>query len=176
MLTRAEKQEQVDLLRERMLRANSVLAVDYRGLTVAESTDLRRRLRALGEGEVEYRVAKNSLLRRATADSGMAPLEAVLTGPTAVAFAFEEPSAVARVLVDFAKDNEKLDIKGGVVDGELMDAGAIERLAALPTGQELRGMLAGTLQAPLRNLSGTLYALLGNLRNALERRGEQLET
>ena len=175
MLTRTEKEQQVELLRERVLRANSMLAVDYCGLNVAELTDLRRQLRALGEGEVEYRVAKNSLLRRATEDSEMAALEAFLSGPTAVAFAFEEPSAVARVLVDFAKDNEKLEIKGGVVEGELMDAAAVERLAKLPTKLELRGMLAGTLQAPMRNLAGTLQALLGQLRNALDQRREQLE-
>ena len=175
MLTRSEKQQQVALLQERVSRANSILAVDYCGLDVADLTDLRRQFRALGEGEAEYRVAKNTLLRRATEGSELAAVEAFLSGPTAVAFAFEEPSAVARVLVDFAKSNDKLEIKGGVVEGELLDAAAVERLAELPTKQELRGMLAGALQAPMRQLAGTLNALLGQLRNALDQRREQLE-
>ena len=175
MLTRAQKEEQVDLLRERSARASSVLAVDYRGLTVSEMTDLRRKLRELGEGHVEYRVAKNSLLKRATAGTPLEGLEPMLQGPTAVAFAFDEPAAVAKVLVDFAKDNEKLEIKGGVVEGEVFDLGAVEQLAKLPSKQELRGMLAGTLQAPMRNLAGTLYGLLGHVRNALEQRAKQLE-
>jgi large subunit ribosomal protein L10 len=82
---------------------------------------------------------------------------------------------VARVLVDYAKENEKLQVKGGVADGEIVDLAAVRVLAALPTKHELRGMLAGTVQAPLRNLAGTMYALLGHLRNALEQRQGQLE-
>jgi large subunit ribosomal protein L10 len=80
------------------------------------------------------------------------------------------------VLVDFAKENEKFEIKGGVVEGEVVDLDTIRQLASLPGKQELRAMVAGTLQAPLRNLAGTLQALLGHLRGALEARQHQLET
>ncbi len=97
-------------------------------------------------------------------------------GPTGVALSYDEPSALAKVLVDYAEENEKFEIKGGVVEGEVVDLDAIKRFAALPSKHELRGMLAGTLQAPMRNLAGTLHSLLGNLRNALEARQRQLDT
>jgi large subunit ribosomal protein L10 len=163
------------MLQERIARATSILAVDYRGLTVAQVTDLRRKLREAAGDKVEYRVAKNTLLKRAADGTPLAGIEAFLAGPTAVAFAFDEPAAVAKVLVDFAKDHEKLAIKGGVIDGDVVDTRGIEALASMPSKQQLRAMLAGTLQAPLRNLAGSLYALLSNLRHALEQRQQQLE-
>jgi large subunit ribosomal protein L10 len=175
MLTRVQKEEQVAFLKQRVDRATSALAMDYRGLTVAQLTELRRKLRELGEGQTDYRVAKNTLLRRAINGTRFEGLGRYLEGPTAVAFAFEDASSVARVLVDYAKDNEKLGLKGGVVEGEVLDAKGIEALSKLPSKLELRGMLAGTLQAPLRNVAGTLYALLGHVRNALEQRQQKLE-
>ena len=175
MQTRNEKEQEVAALREKLERANSVLIVDYRGLTVAEANDLRSRIREQGEGHVEYRVAKNTLLRRAIDGTDAAAIDPYLKGPTAVALAYDEPSAVAKVLVDFAKQNEKLEIKGGMVEGEVLDLSGIRTLAELPSREELRGMLAGTIQAPLRNLAGTLHALLGHVRNALEQRQTQLE-
>ena len=176
MLTRKQKEDAVVVLRAKLQKANAVLAVDYRGLTVAQANDLRTRIRGAGDGQIEYRVAKNTLLRRAAEGTGVEGLHAYLTGPTAVALAPDEPSALAKVLVDFAKENEKFEIKGGVVEGDLVDLETITRLAALPSKEELRAMLAGTLQSPLRSLAGTLSGLLGQLRNALERRQEQLET
>ncbi len=175
MQTRQQKEETVLELHEKLAAVQSVLAVDYRGLTVREAQDLRRRFREVGEGQIEYRVAKNTLLRRAVDGTPAAPIAEYLTGPTALALSYDEPSAVARVLVDFAKENEKFEIKGGVVEGEVIDLETIWQLAALPGKQELRGMLAGTLQAPMRNLAGTLQALLGHLRNALDARQAQLE-
>ncbi len=174
MLTRAEKEEQVRQMADTIGRANTLLAIDYLGLSVQEASDLRRRFRQ-AEGEIEYRVAKNTLLRRAVQGTQAEGLLEFLTGPTALAISFDEPSAVAKALVDYAKDHEVLSIKGGVVDGEVVDLTAIQRLAALPSKHELRGMLAGTIQAPMRNLAGTLHALLGNLRNALDARQRQLE-
>ncbi len=176
MQTRQEKKDAVVVLREKLQQANVVLAVDYRGLTVKEANDLRARLRSAGEGQIEYRVAKNTLLRRAAEGTSAEGIHAYLTGPTAVALAPDEPSALAKVLVDFAKENEKFEIKGGVVAGDVVDLETINQLAALPSKEELRAMLAGTLQSPLRNLAGALSGLLGQLRNALERRQEQLET
>jgi len=174
MLTRAQKEAEVEHLAEALGRAQSLLAIDYRGLTVEGANELRRRLREV-EGEVEYRVSKNTLLRRAIEGTAAAGLSNFLTGPTAIALGFDaEPSSVAKALVDFAKDHEAFEIKGGLVEGEVIDLSEVQRLAALPTKHELRGMLAGTLQAPMRNLAGTLYGLLGNLRNALEQRQQQL--
>jgi large subunit ribosomal protein L10 len=176
MLTRTQKQEQLAMLKDRVARANSILAVDYRGMTVAQMTELRRKLRGAAGDQVEYRVAKNTLLKRAADGSPLAGIGGFLAGPTAVAFAFDEPAAVAKVLVDYAKDNEKLSIKGGVIEGDVLDASGIERLARTPSRQELRGMLAGAVQAPLQNLVGALNSLLGSLCHALEQRRTQLES
>jgi len=175
MLTRQQKEAEVASLKDLLGRANGLLLVDYRGLSVAAANDLRGRLRQLGEGVMQYRVAKNNLVKRAIEGTDAASLDGLLVGPTALAIAFDESSAVAKALVDYAKENELLELKGGVIDGERLDVAAIQALAALPTKDELRGMLAGTLQAPLRNLAGTLHALLGHVRNALEQRQTQLE-
>ncbi len=175
MLTRREKEEQVESLKGALEGANTLVVLDYRGLTVTDASDLRGKLREAGDGSIYYRVAKNTLLRRAIDGTPNSGIESFLTGPTAIAVAYDEPSALAKALVDFAKDNEKLEIKGALVEGEVLDLDAIRALAALPSKDELRGMLAGTLQAPLRNLAGTLHALLGHLRNALEQRQSQLE-
>lgn len=175
MLTRQQKEEQVGLLQEKFGSALALLAFDYRGLTVAESNELRSRLRHAGDGSFEYRVTKNTLIRRAVAGTPAEKLSEFCVGPTALGIAYEEPAALAKVLVEYAKQNDKLTLKGGVLEGEVLDLAGIEALSKLPSKDELRGMLAGTLQAPLRNLAGTLQALLGNLRNALEQRQGQLE-
>ena len=175
MFTRAQKEAKVADLKSLIEGANTLLAIDYRGLTVSDKNDLRARLREAGESPVKYQVAKNTLLRRAIDGTDAAGLGNFLTGPTALAISYDEPSALARALVGYAKDNENFEIKGGVVDGEVVDLDTIRKLAALPSKFELQGMLAGTLQAPLRNLAGTLYSLLGHMRNALEQRQAQLE-
>jgi large subunit ribosomal protein L10 len=176
MLTRQQKSEQVEALRAKVANANSLVAVDFRGMTVDDANALRAKLREAGGKQIEYRVAKNTLLKIATRGTPHEPLAKHLEGPTAVAIAFEEPSAMAKVLVAFAKDNQKFKIKGGVVEGELVDPAGVASLALLPSKLELRGMLAGTLQSPLRNLAGTLQSLLGHLRNALEQRQQKLES
>ena len=176
MLTRQQKSEQVEALRAKVANANSLVAVDYRGMTVDDANSLRAKLREAGGKQIEYRVAKNTLLKIATRGTPHEPLAKHLEGPTAVAIAFDEPSAMAKVLVAFAKDNQKFRIKGGVVEGELVDPAGVATLALLPSKLELRGMLAGTLQSPLRNLAGTLQSLLGHLRNALEQRQQKLES
>ncbi len=176
MRSRAYKEGEVEELRERAERALGILIADYRGLTVSESAELRARLRKEGGKHVEYRVAKNTLVRRAVEGTPASVLEPYLTGPTALAFAFEEPAAVARLLVGYAKQNEKFQIKGGIIDGEVVDLAAIRALAALPGKDELRAMLMAALLAPMTNLAGSLRALLGNLRGALEQRQKQLES
>jgi large subunit ribosomal protein L10 len=175
MLTRQQKHEQVEVLRAKLAKASSLVALDYRGMTVTEANSLRSKLRAAGGKSIEYRVAKNTLLRIATHGTPLESIEKHLEGPTAVAIAYDEPSAMAKVLIAYAKENDKLKIKGGVVDGAAADLAALSILASLPGKQELRGMLAGTLQSPLRNLAGTLQSLLGHLRNALEQRQQKLE-
>lgn len=175
MLTRRQKTEQIDALRAKVANANSLVAVDYRGMTVDDANSLRAKLRAVGGKQIEYRVTKNTLLTIATRGTPHELIAKHLEGPTAIAIAFDEPSAMAKVLVAFAKENTKFRIKGGIVEGELVDPAGVAVLAQLPTKLELRGMLAGTLQSPLRNLAGTLHSLLGHLRNALEQRQQKLE-
>jgi large subunit ribosomal protein L10 len=175
MLTRQQKHEEVDALKTKLANASSLVAVDFRGMTVDDANALRGKLRQAGGKNIEYRVAKNTLLRIATAGTPLEKIDRHLSGPTAIAIAYDEPAAMAKVLVAFAKENEKFKIKGGVVDGEAADLAAITALSTLPGKRELRGMLAGTLQSPLRNLAGTLQSLLGNLRNALEQRQQKLE-
>ena len=171
-MARPEKVAVVDEIRTKLGEADAAILTEYRGLTVGELADLRGALRPAA---TEYKVFKNTLARRAAEEAGLTVLTPMLEGPTAIAFAFEDPGAAARVLVDYAKDHEKLSIKGGVVEGEVVDIAGIQSLAKLPSKLELRGMLAGTLQAPLRKTAGTLYALLGHLRNALEQRQQKLE-
>jgi len=176
MLNRPQKEEQVSLLREKITAAQALVAVDYRGLNVTESNVLRAKLREAGEGRnIEYRVAKNTLVKLALEGTANQPLQSFCSGPTAVAFAFDEPAVLAKILVEYSKEIDKFKMKGGVMDGQALDLDSIEQLARLPGKQELRAMLAGTLQAPLRNLAGTLQALLGHVRNALEERQKQLE-
>lgn len=148
MLTRAQKAEEVEELREKFSRAKSVYVADYRGLSVAAADQLRQRIRRQGAGAFEYRVAKNSLLRRAAADQQAAGLSRHFEGPTAVAISFGDPVGLAKILSDFAKDHEVFEIKGGVVEGTLVDAAQIAALAKLPSMDELRGKIVGLLQAP----------------------------
>lgn len=176
MRTRVEKEAEVTELRERAARANALILADYRGLTVSDANDLRGRLRAIGEGNIEYRVTKNTLLRIALSGTDLQGIEPLLAGPTAVALAFDEPSVLAKALVDYAKENEKFEIKGGFIDGEVVDLAEVRALAALPGKDELRSQLMSAIQAPMQNLTSTLYALLGNMRNALEQRQNQLES
>ena len=176
MRTRVEKEAEVTELRERASRANALILADYRGLTVSDANDLRGRLRALGEGNIEYRITKNTLLRIALSGTDLQGIEPLLVGPTAVALAFDEPWALAKALVDYAKENEKFEIKGGFIDGEVVDLAEVRALAALPGKDELRSQLMSAIQAPMQNLASTLYALLGNVRNALEQRQNQLES
>jgi large subunit ribosomal protein L10 len=175
MRTRQQKEAEVTLLHDKISRANSMVVADYRGLTVAEANSLRGKIREAGEGQIEYRVVKNTLARLAVRETAAAGLEQYLDGPTALAITYEEPSALAKLLVDYAKENEKFEIKGGVLEGEVVDLEAIRRLAALPSTDVLRARLMAAMLAPMQNLAQVLLAPLSQMRNALEARIKQLE-
>ena len=175
MRTKEQKAGEVEMLRERIERANTIVLADYRGLSVADANALRAKLRSAGD-RIESRISKNTLLRRAVEGTVAEPLREYLVGPTAVAFAFEEPAGLARALVDYAKENESFEIKGAWVEGELIDLEGVRAIAALPSVDELRAQLMATMLAPMQNLAGTLHALLGHVRNALEQRQQQLES
>jgi large subunit ribosomal protein L10 len=173
-LNKDEKAEVVTTLTERLRGAPAVIATDFTALSVKQVTDLRRRL---GPVDAEMRVVKNTLARRAAGDSGRDGLLSMLTGPTALVFSAGDPAAAAKVLADFAKEHpERLTLKGGLLDGDALDAAQVGRLAALPPREALLAQLAGGLAAPLTGLAGGLDALISGLARTLAALQQQRES
>ncbi|HGD0519334.1 TPA: 50S ribosomal protein L10 [Streptococcus agalactiae] len=152
----AKKAEQVELIAEKMKAAASIVVVDSRGLTVEQDTNLRRSLR---ESDVEFKVIKNSILIRAAEKAGLEDLKELFVGPSAVAFSNEDVIAPAKVISDFAKDAEALEIKGGSVDGKFTSVEEINALAKLPNKEGMLSMLLSVLQAPVRNVAYAVKAV-----------------
>ncbi len=175
MLTRAEKEEQVADLSERFGRAKSVFVADYRGVTVDQVNVLRSKLRADGSQDYEYRVTKNTLLRRAAENAGVGVLGEHFKGPTAVALSYGDPVNLAKILVDFAKENQAFEIQGGVLEGVALGAEEVATLATLPSLDELRGKLVGLLQAPAQKLAMLMSAPAGQLARVVDARRAQLD-
>jgi large subunit ribosomal protein L10 len=151
-----EKKRIVEEVTEKLKNSASTIITDYRGLSVAEVTELRKQLREAG---VEFKVLKNTLVRRATAQAEMTELDEHLVGPTAVAFSAEDPVAAAKVLSKFAKSNENLKLKVGVVEGKIISVDEIKALADLPSREGLLSMLLSVLQAPIRNFALAVKAV-----------------
>ena len=162
---RPEKVAEVGDLEKRLRTASVVILTDYRGLTVSEIGALRSRLR---EAALEYRVAKNTLLHLAAERAGISGLAPFLSGPTAVVFGDKDPGIPARLLQEFIRQYRKLEIKGGVVQGESVDAAAVQALATLPGRPELLARLVGVIQAPLQGLVGVLTGPPRTLVGALD--------
>jgi len=163
--TKAQKQQLVATLADRLRRSPTVYVTDFTGLDVAKLTQLRRRLRAAG---VEYVVVKNTLALRALGDASVAGLERHLAGPTALVLAGPDPVSAAKVLAEFAKEFEKPAIKAGLVEGRAVTPDQVKRLASLPTRKELLAQLGGALQAPMAGFVGALNGLLMSMVGALE--------
>jgi len=151
----AAKQQEVDAIAAKLRESSSTVVADYRGLNVAEVTQLRKQLREAG---IEFQVLKNSLVSRAAASAELNDLDSVLTGPTAVAFS-SDAVAPAKILSDFAKKNDALKIKGGVVEGRFYSAAEMKALAELPSREGLLSMLLSVLQAPVRNFALAVKAV-----------------
>lgn len=158
-MARPEKVAVVNEVYEKLTKAQSVVLVDFRGLTVQEATELRKKLREAG---VELRVTKNTLTRLAAEKAELQDLNAYLEGPTALAFGYDDPVSAAKILSEFAKDHKKLELKGGVLEGRVIDQAMVTALADLPTREVLLGQLVGLMQAPLRNLANVLSAPIRN--------------
>jgi large subunit ribosomal protein L10 len=150
------KQDAVDVVTAKFKGSVTTVVADYRGLNVSQVTELRKQLREAG---VDFQVLKNTLVRRATAAAELTELDAVLTGPTAIAFSETDAVAPARILNDFAKKNDALKLKGGVVEGRVIDADQIKALAELPSREGLLSMLLSVLQAPVRNFALAVKAV-----------------
>lgn len=156
MLTRKEKEDQVAELREKFGRATSVFVADYRGIPVKKLEALRKGLRKSSGSTSEFQVAKNSVLKRASAGGPIEGLHGHFKGTTSVAISFGDPAALAKTLVDYAKDNEQFQLRSAVLDGEVLDAAGISKLATLPSLDQLRAKLIGLLQAPASQLARLL--------------------
>ena len=144
------KKAVVQEISDKMKNAAAVVVVDYRGLTVAQVTELRKQLR---EANVDMTVYKNTMTRRAAEENGYEGLNEFLTGPNAIAFSTDDVIAPAKVLNNFAKENDKLEIKAGVIEGNIVSVDEIKALADLPSREGLLSMLLSVLQAPMRNVA-----------------------
>ncbi|MFC5401615.1 50S ribosomal protein L10 [Cohnella soli] len=151
----AAKQEEVNVIATKLRESSSAIIADYRGLNVAQVTLLRKQMREAG---IEFQVLKNSLVSRAAASVELSDLDAILTGPTAVAFG-KDVVAPAKILSDFAKKNDALQVKGGIVEGRFVDAAQVKALADLPSREGLLSMLLSVLQAPVRNFALAVKAV-----------------
>ena len=153
------KQPVVQEISENVKDAQSVVVVDYRGLTVAEDTQLRKELREAG---VTYKVYKNTMMNFAFKDTDFESLSDVLEGPSAIAISKEDATAPARVLAKFAKDAPALEIKAGVVEGTYYDADGMKAIASVPSREELLSKLLGSIQSPIANFARVLKQIAEN--------------
>jgi large subunit ribosomal protein L10 len=150
-----QKKAQVEELAQKLKEAKSVVLTDYRGLTVDQDTRLRKALR---EANVDYKVIKNSIINFATKETDLSGLEKYLAGPTAIAIS-ADAIAPAKILAKFAKDFEKLEIKGGMVEGNVIDVDGVNDLASTPSREELLAKFIGSLQGSLYGLAAALNAI-----------------
>ena len=144
------KQPIVQAIAEEIKDAQSVVLVDYRGLTVAEDTELRKQLREAG---IVYKVYKNTMMKRAFEGTECEALESCLEGPSAIAISKDDATAPARILCKFAKDAPALELKGGVVEGTAYDVAGLTELSKIPSREELLSKLLGSLQSPISNFA-----------------------
>ena len=144
------KQPIVQAIVDDITGAESVVLVDYRGLTVAQDTELRKQLREAG---IIYKVCKNTMMKRAFEGTEFASLEEHLEGPSAIAISKDDATAPARILCKFAKDAKALELKGGVVEGTVYDVAGLTELAKIPSREELLSRLLGSMQSPIANFA-----------------------
>jgi len=170
-MERAVKEENISALKLDLAKAQSLVLADFRGINVKNDTALRREFRLNG---CKYQVVKNTLLGRAVEGTGMAGLEKLFVGPTAIAYSFEDPAAPARIATKVAKGEEKFVIKGGYVDGKALDAKGVVALSTLPTKDELRSSFLALLVAAPQNFLALLTAAPQQVLGVLAAREQQL--
>lgn len=150
------KQQHIDVITEQLKNSVSTVLVDYRGLTVSEMTELRKQLR---EANIEFKVYKNTMTRRAAEKAELTEINEFLTGPNAIAFSNEDVIAPAKILNNFAKDHEALEIKAGIIEGQFTPVEDVKAIATLPDKDGLVSMLLSVLQAPVRNFAYAVKAV-----------------
>ena len=166
------KQQITEDLHDRLARSAIIVLTDYKGLDVTSINDLRRKLR---EANIEFQVVKNTLLVRAAEDTEVALIKDHFKGPSAVAISYDDPVAPAKVLTQFAKDNNKLEIKVGVLNGKVLDVQAIKALALLPSREVLLAQVLATLNGVPASFVRVLAGVPRGLLNVLTALKEQKE-
>ena len=170
-MNRQEKAELIETLQSTLNESTTVVVTHQVGMTVAESSNLRAKMREAGAG---FKVTKNRIAKLALKGTRFEDLDSLFTGPTAVGTS-EDPVAAAKTLVEYAKSNNKLTIVGGSMDGKVLDKAGVEALAKMPSLDELRGKLVGLLQAPASKLARVTQAPAGKLARVVKAREEQLQ-
>lgn len=150
------KKAAVAQIKEKLTTAQSVVLVDYRGLNVAEVTELRKKFREAG---VEYAVLKNSLVGIAAKEAGIEGLDPILEGPTALAFGMTDAVAPAKIIAEFAKKNDKLKVKAGILDGAILDVAGVEKLSAIPSREVLIAKVMGSMMSAVSKFVYVLEAI-----------------
>ncbi|MGC6412745.1 MAG: 50S ribosomal protein L10 [Candidatus Puniceispirillaceae bacterium] len=168
-MNRTEKAELIETLQETLSGATTVVIAHQVGLTVAESTELRQKMRESGS---TFKVTKNRITKLALAGTDFEGLTDLFTGPTAMGTS-ADPVAAAKTLVDYAKSNDKLTIVGGALDGKVLDKAGVEALATMPSLDELRGKLIGLVQAPAGKIAGVIAAPAGGLARVIKAHADQ---
>ena len=171
-MPRPEKVQAVAEIKERLEHAQAVFLAEYAGLSVKQQQVLRRGLR---EGGAEFKVVKMTLARRAAAELELAELDELFLGPTGIAFADGDPVSAAKALKEFAKENQALSIKGGLLGSEFLTPERISELADIESREVLLAKVAGLMQAPMANFAGLLSALPRNLASAIQQLVEKKE-
>lgn len=160
-----EKAKVVEELNDKFKKIKSAVFADFTGLDVAQVTELRKRLR---DSSTEFRVVKNSLALRASKGTGLEELSEYFSGPTSIAFSFEDELVPAKVIIDYIKDQPQIKIKGGFIEGKKIESSKLEELAKLPSKEIMISMLLASFQSPLVSLVGTLEGVLRNFIYTLE--------
>ncbi len=150
------KEVKVAEIKEKLEKAQAVVLAKYQGLTVEEDTLLRKNLREAG---VEYKVYKNTLVTLAAKELGIEGIAEYLEGPVSIAFGYDDVTAPARILNDFAKDHKALELKAGIVDGELYDSAKIQQLATIPSKEVLIAKLLGSIKSPISSFARVISAI-----------------
>lgn len=175
MAVTSEKQAVVAEIKEKLQGTKGAVLTNYRGLTVAQDTQLRRKLREAG---VEYRVVKNTMTRIAANEAGIEGLDVYLEGPTAIAISMTDPVAPAKIISDFVKENklQVLEIKAGLVEGKVIDAQGVKALASLPPKEVLIAQVLAGMQSPITGFVNVLQGTIRNVVYALDAVRQQKES
>lgn len=163
-MNRNQKKQFVELMHQEFSNSQSVVVVHYKGLTVAEISDLRRKANKAG---AKFKVTKNKLAKLALAETGFGGLKDKFIGQTAIAYS-SDAIAAAKLVVDYAKQNDKLVVIGGMVNNQLLDAKDVDKLAKLPSLDELRSIIIGLINAPATKIAGVLQAPAGQLARVVQ--------